>query len=36
MKKLKDELGVEFLEKTERIMATTPQSVGGIKKINNV
>jgi hypothetical protein len=33
--KLKTELGIEYVEKEERIVATSPQSIG-TKRLNNV
>lgn len=37
LKDLKDKLGVEYVEKTERIVATSPQSIGLLKPpIDNV
>lgn len=35
LKDLKDKLGIEYIEKEERIIATTPQSIG-LKKLINV
>lgn len=36
LKDLKDKLGIEYVEKEERIIATTPQSIGIQKKLNHV
>lgn len=35
LKDLKDKLGIEYVEKVERITATTPQSIGLLKTVNS-
>ncbi len=34
LKELKDKLGIEYVEKTEKIRATSPQSIGLLKQSN--
>jgi Tfp pilus assembly protein PilF len=34
LKDLKDKLGIEYVEKVERMTATTPQSIGLLKTVN--
>ncbi len=35
LKDLKDKLGIEYVEKVERMTATTPQSIGLLKTVNS-
>lgn len=35
LKDLKDKLGIEYVEKVERVAATTPQSIGLLKTVNS-
>lgn len=35
LKELKDKLGIEYVEKVERMTATTPQSIGLLKTVNS-
>lgn len=35
LKELKDKLGIEYVEKAERMTATTPQSIGLLKTVNS-
>ncbi len=35
LKELKDKLGIEYVEKVERVTATTPQSIGLLKTVNS-
>lgn len=35
LKDLKDKLGIEYVEKVERVTATTPQSIGLLKTVNS-